>query len=75
MRQLLMENHNVKLIMEFAPDHMKRAGVEPEQMLSLIQELGFTIYQINETTAEAEPVEQSKLLQEESVNLYLVRES
>lgn len=75
MRQLLMENHNVKLIMEFAPDHMKRAGVEPEQMLSLIQELGFTIYQINETTAEAEPVEQSKLLEEESVNLYLVRES
>lgn len=75
MRQLLMENHNVKLIMEFAPAHMKRAGVEPEQMLLLIQELGFTTYQINETTAEAEPVEQSKLLQEESVNLYLVRES
>ena len=75
MRQLLMENHNVKLIMEFAPGHMRRAGVEPEQMLSLIQELGFTIYQINEVTAEADPVEQSKLLQEQSVNLYLVRES
>ena len=75
MRQLLMENHNVKLIMEFAPAHMRRAGVEPEQMLSLIGELGFTIYQINEATAQAEPVEQSSLLQAQSVNLYLVRES
>lgn len=75
MRQLLIENHNVRLIMEFAPGHMRRAGVEPEQMLSLIQELGFTIYQINEVTAEADPVEQSELLKEQSVNLYLVRES
>ena len=63
MRRLLMENHNIKLIMEFAPAHMRRAGVEPEQMLSLIGELGFTIYQINEATAQAEPVEQSSLLQ------------
>ena len=75
MRRLLMENHNIKLIMEFAPAHMRRAGVEPEQMLSLIGELGFTIYQINEATAQAEPVEQSSLLQAQSVNLYLVRES
>lgn len=75
MRRLLMENHNIKLIMEFAPAHMRRAGVEPEQMLALIGELGFTIYQINEATAQAEPVEQSSLLQAQSVNLYLVRES
>ena len=74
MRELLMENTDVRILMEFAPVHMIRAGVEPAAMLELISELGFTVYKIGEETAQAEPVSEAELLEADSVNLYLVRE-
>ena len=74
MRELLAENPDVKILMEFAPAHMTRAGVEPAAMLELISKLGFTAYKIDEETAQAEPVSEAELLEADSVNLYLVRE-
>lgn len=74
MRKLLQENPEVQIVMEFAPVHMQRAGVQPEQMLALIREDGFGIKKINEETAEAEYVSDEDLLQAESVNIYLTRD-
>lgn len=74
MRTLLEKNPHVQMIMEFAPIHLKRAGVQPEALLKMVRELGFSIYTINETTAEAETVSEEELLRTGTVNLYLKRE-
>lgn len=74
MRRLLERNPQVQILMEFAPGHMKRAGVSPEEMLDLIHELGFTYALIDEESAQAAPVGRQELLAADSVNLYLKRE-
>ena len=74
MRRLLEGNPQVQILMEFAPGHMKRAGVSPEEMLDLIHELGFTYALIDEESAQAAPVGRQELLAADSVNLYLKRE-
>ena len=74
MRELIRRNPDLQIIMEFAPEHIRRAGREPEALLALIHELGFTVYLINEVSAQAEPVKDEELLQAYSVNIYLKRE-
>ena len=74
MRRLLERNPQVQILMEFAPGHIKRAGVSPEEMLDLIHELGFTYALIDEESAQAAPVGRQELLAADSVNLYLKRE-
>ena len=74
MRELIRRNPDLQIIMEFAPEHIRRAGREPEALLALIHELGFTVYLINEVSAQAEPVKDEELMQAYSVNIYLKRE-
>ena len=47
MPSLLAKNKNVKIMTEFNPPKLTRAGVEPEEYLGLLTERGFKLYYIN----------------------------
>jgi len=44
----LLEKNNVKIITEFWPIGLKRFGIDPEEYLKLLIELGFKLYEVSE---------------------------
>ncbi len=73
MTNLLHKNPAVKIFMEFAPLHLRRAGVEPEDLLELIESLNYNYGIIDETNGTVRVVDCESLLQYESVNLLLTK--
>lgn len=73
MKRILTENPSIKLLMEFAPAHLRRAGTEPTALLEEIRSLGFTIQAINEENGETEFRTDEELMESPSINLYLSR--
>jgi len=71
MKRIIKENPHIKIFMEFAPEHLLRAGVQPKEMLEYISNLGLTYYAINELTGEVEICRQEELLKMVSVNLLI----
>lgn len=59
----LLKKNNVKIITEFWPIGLKRFGIDPEEYLKLLIELGFKLYEINEQKKKIEPVNIPKLLE------------
>jgi FkbM family methyltransferase len=55
--KILTCNHNIKIIMEFWPDGLKKLGSDPLKLLYKLQKYGFTIKLINETKQVLEPIE------------------
>jgi hypothetical protein len=45
---VLAANPNLTLVFEFAPAHLRAAGSEPEELLTLLREFGFSIYGIED---------------------------
>ena len=74
MKKLISRNPKIKIIMEFGPENMKRARVEPSDLLKLIKELGFRYYLIDEATGNLRSVNEEELMQCFSVNLLLTKE-
>ena len=74
MKKLISRNPQIKILMEFAPEIIKRADVEPSDLLELIKKFGFELYLIDEATGDVSPVGYNELMQCFSVNLLLSKE-
>jgi FkbM family methyltransferase len=56
MKQTIENSPDLILFAEFAPVHLRRAGVEPKDYLDQIKQLGFDLWLINEQSRCLEPV-------------------
>lgn len=74
MQDLIRYNPQMKIIIEFAPENIKQAEIEPTELLNLIKKLGFEYYLIDETTGKLEFITEAALMQCFSVNLLLTKE-
>lgn len=73
MTEILHRSPNIRILMEFAPVHLRRAACEPSTLIKQIRSLGFTIAAVNEQTGELMSVSEEELLQGWSLNLLLTR--
>lgn len=73
MRRIFSDNLGIRVLMEFAPEHLKRAGFDPGAFLEEIQSMGFSIARVHDVTGERLPVAKEELVQAGSVNLWLAR--
>ena len=73
MQRILAENPRVRILIEFAPIHLRRAGVEPEQFLHEIAAAGFMICRIEDQSGELIPFHSAALGPDDGANLLLER--
>lgn len=73
MAQIIGKNPGIKIILEFAPGHLRRAGFDPSVVLDSLTASGFTIRQINDDTGVLEPASNENLCKLRSANLFLTR--
>jgi len=52
--QTILKNENLKLLIEFIPEHLKKHGTNPSDVLKILEDNDFKIYQINENTKQLE---------------------
>jgi len=50
----ILKNKNLKLLIEFIPDHLKKHGTNPSDVLKILEDNDFKLYQINERTKQLE---------------------
>ncbi len=50
----ILKNENLKLLIEFIPEHLKKHGTNPSDVLKILEDNNFKIYQINENTKQIE---------------------
>jgi hypothetical protein len=62
MSSVLRRNGKLKMITEFWPFGLKKFGIDGERYIGLLQEHGFTLFNINEHAKKIEPVNVSGLL-------------
>lgn len=73
MRNILNANPQIVVLMEFAPIHLRRAGVQPALFIEELQSSGFAIHIIDDATGEPRETDLPRLADEFSVNLELTR--
>lgn len=73
MKKILDRNPGIRILIEFAPTHIIRAGRKPEDLLRLIKELGFSKKLISGSGELAE-VDDSEIVGCFSENLLLTKE-
>jgi FkbM family methyltransferase len=73
MRNILDANPQVVVLMEFAPSHLRRAGVEPASFLAELQSAGFAIRVVDDATGQPHETDLPRLADVFSVNLELTR--
>lgn len=73
MREILARSPGIRILMEFAPVHLRRAGVDPSAFLDEIASLGFAIRRIHDETGEPLTASRDELISVFSANLDLVR--
>lgn len=61
MRNLLKNTEDIKLFIEFNPKCLRNAGHQPEDLLIMLQQLGFDIYFINEEQRETYKLKENEL--------------
>lgn len=74
MRRILAENPEMAVLVEFGPEHLKRAGITPADWMALFTGAGFTPYEVDETLGvvrPARPVQDLSALH--SVNLLMLQ--
>lgn len=69
----LLRNPDISIAMEFAPSLLRRAGVEPEDLLHDIARAGFDVFLINEPDGALLPVARGPLLAVSGCNIFLTR--
>ncbi|MEO8026397.1 MAG: FkbM family methyltransferase [Bryobacteraceae bacterium] len=74
MRQIVSRDRDIQILMEFAPTHLHRAGVNPGDFLEEISSLGFNILRINDVSGELVHSSRSDLCSAFSANLFLTRD-
>ncbi|MCJ7856664.1 FkbM family methyltransferase [Lachnospiraceae bacterium NSJ-143] len=73
MRKTIEKNPQIKIIMEFAPGHLKRADVKPIDLIDLIEEYGLEFKEISENDGTLKDISRSELEKAFSINLLLTR--
>jgi FkbM family methyltransferase len=71
MRHVIERNPNIRIVLEFAPVHLKRAGCGPLELLDEIASLGFAIRRIDDVNGDLLNVTSEELIAAFSVNLQL----
>ena len=68
----ILKNKNLKLLIEFIPEHLKKHGTNPGDVLKILEDNNFKIYQINENTKELELKEIDDILDNSEIgrNIY-----
>ena len=73
MREIIASNPQIQIILEFAPSHLERAGVKPDDFLTEIRALGLLIYRIDDVSGDLAEIPESGLGPVFSANLYLTK--
>ena len=73
MEQILRENENITIIMEYSPLQMQGIGLDPAEAMSMLFQLGFNAYQIENPSAELIPANAETLRQIVHCDLVLSR--
>ncbi len=71
MRHIIDSNHEIAIFIEFAPQHLVRANVDPRSFLAEIRSGGFDILQVMEPTGHLRAITDEELCESFSVNLML----
>ncbi len=75
MRRILAENPALAVLVEFGPEHLRRAGIAVDAWFAEMQAPGFTAYEVNETDGSLRPLRgMAELASIYSVNLLLLRQ-
>ncbi|MDP3698702.1 MAG: FkbM family methyltransferase [Nanoarchaeota archaeon] len=61
MRKLLKKNKNIKMILEFTPARLEDLGIKPAKHIKLLQELDFTLLNVNEKDKVLDVFEMDKI--------------
>ncbi|MFH0936553.1 MAG: FkbM family methyltransferase [Candidatus Woesearchaeota archaeon] len=71
MSNIIKRNKNIKLIIEFNPEGIKKLGYEPINLINKLKNFGFTIKVIDEKNKSIIPVEYNNIIfnNKESINL------
>jgi len=73
MKQLIVKHPHMRLIIEFAPSLLERAGIAPAAFAGELKDMGFTPRRIDDISGELTPVSTEALLATFSSNLLLER--
>lgn len=73
MTSILERNRTIRIFIEFAPPHLRRAGYDPADFLNRIGASGFTVERLADETGETVPTPTADLLKVPSTNLLLTR--
>jgi hypothetical protein len=74
MKRVLLENHDVKCMIEFWPHGLREAGVSPSALLQELIQLGFILHQLDH--GKATPASLDEILavnEDDGVNLLIAR--
>jgi FkbM family methyltransferase len=75
MRRIVTENPDLIVLVEFGPEHLRRAGISAEDWLTEFQAPGFTAYEVDEMTGHVRPLRPvAELASVYSLNLLLLRQ-
>lgn len=73
MVQILARNPGLRIFVEFAPEHLRRAGIEPLQWYEELSELGLRVQRVEDVSGDLLPIDADSLLNCISWNLLLTR--
>lgn len=73
MEQILRENEDIMIIMEYSPFQMRPIGLDPAQAMSMLFQLGFNAYRIEDPSGELIPANAETLSQIVHCDLVLTR--
>jgi FkbM family methyltransferase len=73
MRRTLEANPAIRIILEFAPGHLRRAGEDPVAFAREIREVGLSIARIDDVSGDLLPVTEQELADAYSMMLLLTR--
>jgi FkbM family methyltransferase len=71
MREIVAKNPSIRIIMEFAPSHLKRAGKDPLEFIQQIHSMDLGIRLIDEQSGQLREISDQELCQVYSVNVLL----
>lgn len=71
MKRVLADNPQLRMVMEFAPSHIERAGEDAGVFIDAIGAAGFTIEAIDDPSGQTHAVSKEALLAGETFNLWL----
>ena len=62
MRQIIKNNKNLKLVVQFSPEQLRGFDSSPEELLNRLTGYGFKLYQIGESKEQMVPVDIASLI-------------